>query len=242
MSIAMRVFELSTDLDYRCLHLLEVIAGDDDSAWIDTNRFTGGDPIGSKWIPRKVVYFEESGQACEGECEGTLSPEDLSRLAGGSKGFGDFPHFWGMGFGVFTQRSFEALHELIRPFVEFLPLLGSGSQFTAFKVLHFVDALDRDKSKIEWYPQLKKDIGKPRHVERIKRYTLIEDRLVDEVIFRIPEQPRGVAPVFVTERFVDAVKQHELTGFKFTQVWPFVDPREQLMRKYQDKRGRRGKR
>lgn len=238
----MRISKLSADFDYRDLHLQDVLAGDD-SAIIDYSLFSGSEPIGDRWIPRKVVYFEESSQHSGDDCEGASSLGILASPPEGNKGLGDFPHCWGgIEFGVLTQRSFEALHELISPFVEFLPLINAGKRFMAFKVLRFVDALDHDGSVIEWFPQLQKDVGKPLRVRQIKRYCFIEDRVSEEVIFRIPEQPVGGKPVFVTERFVDAVKQHELTGFKFTQVWPHVDPRDQFMQKARERRQRRGKR
>ena len=224
----MHVATLSADVTYRSLHLPEVMAGDD-SAGIDYELFRGETPIGSDWVAREVVYLDDSQQPTAECCEASLVAErDIEFEV--KKPVGDFPHFWGINFGVLTDKSFEVLHTLISPYVEFLPLTSTHGRFTAFKVLRFVDALDRQQSDIEWYPQLKKDVGKPRIARQIKNLVFHDERLADEVIFQLPEMPLGTE-IFVTEPFMRTVEQYHLKGFQFTQVWPPLDDRDKFMRK-----------
>lgn len=218
------------------------MSGKDDSEveLIDTEPFDSDRPIGSQWIPREVIYFAESESppedCCEAEAE--ADPEEPRES---TKPIGDFPHFWGINFGVLTRRSYDILHELIAPHVEFLPLDSKEGDFIAFKVLRFVDALDSKESVIEWFPQLKKDVGKPRIAHTIKRHAFREELLTNEVIFRIPQMP-FYSRVFVTEAFIDCVNTNGLEGFQFWDVWPPTDPsieRQRYLAKRQRKKGRR---
>lgn len=86
----------------------------------------------------------------------------------------NFPHFRGTNLGVLTERSYDVLHDLLAPYAEFLPLTSTHGRFIAFKVLKIVDALDRERSNIEWVPQLKKDVGKPRTASQIRKFAFYE--------------------------------------------------------------------
>lgn len=225
----MHVAKLSADFNYRSLHLPEVMAGND-SAGIDYEVFARVEPVGNDWVAREVIYVDEMRQARTECCDAGLTPSERVDLSEAKKPVGDFPHFWGINFGVLTERSFEVLHDLISPYVEFLPLTSTHGHFTAFKVLRFVDALDRQQSNIEWQPQLNKDVGKPRIARQIKKFVFHDNCLSQEVIFQLPEMPLSTE-IFVTERFMRAVEQHHLMGFQFQQVWPSLDDREKFMRK-----------
>jgi hypothetical protein len=120
------------------------------------------------------------------------------------------------------------------PHVEFLPLLSTEDDFTAFKVLTFIDALDESGSVIEWYPRLKKDAGKPRVARAIKECALRSDRLDGAVSFRIPQMPI-CHDVFVTDTFKRLVADHHLTGFEMKAVWPPPDTSAERA-KYLEKR------
>lgn len=231
----MRVAKLSADHKFRSIHLPEVIAGDD-TAGLDLQLFSGHQAIGDAWHPRGVVYLKEIPQSNSEYCDSAT--DELSNQWDASCPIGDFPHFWAINFGVLTERAIEALHDLINPYVEFLPLHSDVGHFTAFKVLHFVDALNRNESMIEWFPQLKKDVGRPRVVRQIKKFVFHENRLENEVIFRIPELPFGTE-VFVTDRFMDVITEHRLKGFQFLHVWPQIDERDYYAQKRLAKRSRR---
>ena len=147
---------------------------------------------------------------------------------------GDFPHCLGINFGVLGSRSFHALKDLLAPYVEFLPLISRDGDFTAFKVLRFVDALDLQKSSIEWEPTRKQADATSRTVRRVSRFVFDEALLVNEVIFRIPQLSTGIM-VFVPQEFIRAVTDPHLTGFHFTQLWPPRDERDAFIRKRRHK-------
>ena len=232
----MPVAQLSADFSYRSLFLADVLAGDD-NAGAEWELFSYDTPIGDNWVPLEVVYCGETGGPTGRGPEFYSTPGELPEH---ERPIGDFPHLWGVGCGVLAKPALDALRDLLAPYVEFLPLVSKEGEFTAFKVLRFADALDRDKSKIDWFPQLKKDTGKPRVAREVRRYAFVESRLRDEVIFRLPEMPLS-GPVFVTERFMSVVRTHSLRGFKFTHVWPPVDERQKFLQKRLRKRGRAGR-
>ncbi len=184
--------------EYKSLHLADVVAGNEEGLLDFAYSFHGDKPLSATWIPPRVVYLESS------------EPE------------GDFPYFWGAECPVFTPRSLNALRELIAPFGEFLPLSSTDGEFTAFKVLHFIDALDTERSEIKWFPQVKRQLGQPKHVEKINRFAFHEETLRGAVVFRLPQLPLG--QVFVVDAFVDRVREAGLKGFSLNQVWPQPEP------------------
>lgn len=155
-------------------------------------------PLSATWTPPPVVYLEKNKPA------------------------GDFPYFWGANCPVFTPRSRDALRDLIAPFGEFLPLRSKDGEFAAFKVLHFSDALNLERSDIKWRAQTRRELGQPKLVDKIVRFVFDETKLQEEVIFRLPQLPLG--QVFVTDVFFNKVRKSGLKGFSFHQVWPYVEP------------------
>jgi hypothetical protein len=218
----MRIAELSADLAYRSLHFPELMAGDD-TAGLQLGLFNDDSPIGAKWIPRKVVYSESPRTPSDACCDDDIAPGAIRDI---DRPISDFPHFWGINYGVLSKRAFKALGELIAPHVEFLTLLGAGGEFFAFKVLTFRDALNKAESVIEWYAQLRKDAGKPRVARAIKKHAFDTERVEGTPIFRIPEMPLE-HNVFVTDEFIDRVQRCELRGFAFKLVWPPIDESSQ---------------
>lgn len=113
----MHVAKLSADFNYRSLHLPEVMAGDD-SAGIDYDFFARVGPVGNDWVAREAVYCDETRQPRTDCCDAGLTPPERADLSEAKEPVGDFPHFWGINFGVLTERSFEVLHDLISPYVD----------------------------------------------------------------------------------------------------------------------------
>jgi hypothetical protein len=207
----MVVYELKRDLNhYRQLTNWELVAGEKLHESQLTDHFRGPESVADIWIPPRVVYLDE----------GLIE--------------GDFPAFGS--FLVFTERARTSLNDMLEPNGEFLPLKCHMRTLVAFKVLRFIDALDLENSKIEWFPQLKKDAGKPKLIERIRQYCFHVEKLVDATIFRIPQLP--LHHVFVTDTFVRRVEEHKLTGFLFNQIWPPIgdaDVRRKFLEKHRRK-------
>ena len=51
----------------------------------------------------------------------------------------------------------------------------------------------------------------------IEKYAFFEDKIKGHNIFRIIEQK--ASRIFVTDKFVQTVKQNKLKGFRFSLVW-----------------------
>lgn len=183
---------------FKTLRLADVVADGDAGTQDFASLFHDDKPLSATWASPPVVYLEKNKPA------------------------GDFPYFWGANCPVFTPRSLRALRDLIAPFGEFLPLSSKDGEFTAFKVLHFLDALDLEHSDIKWVPQPRRELGLPKLVEKIRRFVFHEAKLEGEVIFRIPQLPLG--QVFVTDVFAKHLRKSGLKGFSLNQVWPYAGP------------------
>ncbi len=232
----MTIAELRHDYAYRSLMVAESTETDHEYLYGTLPRlFTYDTPIGANWRPLHVAYAITEPCSDPESCEYGLPPaeppeEDLP--------CGDFPSLGCI--LVFTKRAFDVLHSLISPFVEFLPLQSNEGEFVAFKVLRFVDALDCNKSDIEWFPRLKSDPpDEPRVARQIRKYVFHDAKVANEIIFRLPQSPLSNGKVFVTERFIQTVRDYGLKGFRFTQVWPPIDLRQKFLEKRLRKRRKR---
>ena len=210
----MTVFRMRSDIEnYRSLTFRELVEGVPFDVSSTDELFYDACSIEATWKPRRVVYWNED------------VPE------------GDFPSFEPM--LVFTRQALDALRDLLDPNGEFLPLESHVREFHAYKVLRFVDGLDLEQSVIDWWPQLKKDAGKPRVVRDVKRFVFHDSAIADATIFKVPQM--SMSHVFVTDSFVQRVNDARLTGFLFHQLWPPPDPSLERQR-FLDKRKRRGRR
>jgi hypothetical protein len=124
---------------------------------------------------------------------------------------GDFPSFIGT-IPVFGERAVEALGDLLRAHGELLPIRTPSDTYYAFNSLKVIDALDEECSDI-----VPNGRGGILHIARIAFHA---DRLGAIPIFKIPETVR----TFVTDAFVDRVKEAGLLGFRFDPVWPLPEP------------------
>ena len=77
---------------------------------------------------------------------------------------------------------------------------------------HIVDALDTEKSICEYYT----DGG----IMEVVQYVFHEERVRDEILFKIPELHNII---FVTEAFIQRVRDEELIGFRFPEVYPHTE-------------------
>ncbi len=77
-----------------------------------------------------------------------------------------------------------------------------------------IDALDESNSEVIRFDGTSK-------VMHIGRYTFFREKLLDALIFKIPQFP--ASHVFVTDPFVDRVESTKLKGFWFPRVWSAVE-------------------
>ena len=126
---------------------------------------------------------------------------------------------------ILSSKAAEVLGPTLRQFGELFPIeitnKGSDSSEYYFYVCnHVVDAIDEKRSvwrcpnKPNWW------------IHGLKEYHFREEVIRDEILFRIPRSgfinpeanPGEVYyPTFVTDRFVDLVRDANLVGFHFVQ-------------------------
>ncbi|MEN6448887.1 MAG: hypothetical protein ABFC96_00210 [Thermoguttaceae bacterium] len=111
---------------------------------------------------------------------------------------------------IFSQRAVDALRDLLEPNGELLPLVSKLGNYYAYNITTLVDALDRNRSQIEW---LKDQVI----AGTIERYEFIPERLEGLSVFRIIE---SWTDVYITEAFAARVRECHLDGFNMIPVWP----------------------
>lgn len=103
---------------------------------------------------------------------------------------------------VFGSRAKDLLIDFFTPCGEILPLSCPSRGYFALNVTNLIDALDEEKSEIEYFSS-----GK---ILDIRRAAFDGSLLSDIDIFKLPQTPYG--KVFVSERFIERVKDLGLTG------------------------------
>ena len=115
---------------------------------------------------------------------------------------------------AFSRRAVDVLREFLEPNGELLPLKSAHGEFYAYNVTTVVDALDRERSEVDW---LSDDPGPwDARAIRIIHYEFIYEKVKDLTVFRIPE---WAGNDLVTSEFVKRVQTSELGGFSFKRVW-----------------------
>src|SRR5262245_60868431 len=120
---------------------------------------------------------------------------------------GDFVQLAGL-VPIFSGRAAKRLREILKASGEFLALASNAKDYVAFNVTNIIDALNVNHSEIVYFPN-----GK---VLDIKRFVLNSEPLYQSVMFKIPQMP--LSRVFVTDHFVDSVRDSKLKGFVFKPV------------------------
>lgn len=145
---------------------------------------------------------------------------------------------------VLSERAYEALHKIIEPCVEFLPLTSYEGNYVTYRVLtvHDASVLDLTRSELKW------DV--PRSIVSTKEKTGIfvnpsrpcscysfvdhffyEEKIANTPIFHLREH--SPAYTFVTDAVANCIKDNNLTGVKLCQVHP--PQREELRRQAYEK-------
>ncbi|MGO4269247.1 DUF1629 domain-containing protein, partial [Paenibacillus sp. TAF58] len=127
---------------------------------------------------------------------------------------------------MFNDKALNTLHELIEGNIEVLPYFHPKDTYYAINVLNVVDCLDRSVAVLNIDEKYNK-------VRNINKYAFHKDRIEHEIMFKIPE--KVYSEIFVTDIFVEKVKQAGLTGFRFAEIWdseneywPIHDPKAVL--------------
>ena len=127
---------------------------------------------------------------------------------------GDYVYHWVKTGLVLERRAIETLKPIMGP-VEVLPLICDFGDYWAVNVLTTLDCVDYETSRFVRFQQ--RDPNVIPRIMYFEKYAFFPEKIVDNHIFRIPDQVRSV--LFVDDVFVSTVKQLGITGFDFTLVW-----------------------
>ena len=86
--------------------------------------------------------------------------------------------------------------------------LAFATRYKLFICEREIDALDLERSDLRRF--------RDGNIWDVFRYELDADRLRDQHVFRLKHRP---SRVFVSDRVVDLVREHGLTGFLFQEIW-----------------------
>ncbi len=114
---------------------------------------------------------------------------------------------------AFSQKAVDALRDMLEPNGELLPLVSTVGSYYAYNVTTVADVLDHDRSEVKWFETAKRKVI----AMSIDRYEFHPEKLEGLSIFRIVEEP---LKTYVTNLFVERVREHKLRGFVFVKLWP----------------------
>lgn len=117
---------------------------------------------------------------------------------------------------VFSQRVLDTLGNMISPFGEFLPIdcPNASMNLYYFNVTNGIYGMDIDKTQ---YGYIREYQDGDIHRHDVTLYVFRPDVIRDEVIFK--DLSTIKSSIYVTDRFVQAVIDANLTGFIFRRVW-----------------------
>jgi len=121
--------------------------------------------------------------------------------------------YYGCGLWIFDDVAKACLEDFVRPYAEFLPLQCEKQALYLLNVFHVVDAVDLDRCLIACPEQIDWSDPAPGIIE----FAFIESRVTNTPLFRV--QYRNITTVFFTNRFIEEVEKHGLTGFGYRRLW-----------------------
>ncbi|MDO8628105.1 MAG: hypothetical protein Q7K42_06565 [Candidatus Diapherotrites archaeon] len=152
--------------------------------------YTQGEKLNSTDLCFKRTFYENSLE------------KHLNNLPLGDLASGGHPP-------ILSEVAVNFLKDLIKKDVEIIPVKCIDCNNKTFFILDIkkINALDFDKSEVVRFTVSSR-------VKKITKHVFISDKLKNIHIFRIPESPHD----FVSEEFVQKVKESGLKGFKFTKT------------------------
>ena len=120
----------------------------------------------------------------------------------------DCPYLFGYGL-MLSDRAVSIFGPLLTGAGYLLnTFLPAADHYKLFICERLIDAIDQEKSDIERF----RDGG----VWWLRRYELQKELLQDMHVLRLKHRRNKL---FVSDQFVRLAREHELTGFEFTEVW-----------------------
>ena len=125
---------------------------------------------------------------------------------GGNLPMSDFPYFGT--FPVFNEKALQALGDILKGKGDILPLKSKDGNFSLFNVTNTIDVINLKKSIVK-----KAASGL---IWDVVKGVFYDGKVKEEdIIFTIPQ---SLTLIFVTDIFLNRVKQAKLTGFVFKKV------------------------
>lgn len=118
------------------------------------------------------------------------------------------------GIPVFNQNSVEALVDILEDNGQLLPLNSRDGNFYAYNTTTLVPALDKERSDLS-----RNQSG---NIIKVSRYSFIYEVICNLTIFKLSCFSQRAWP-FVTDRFIDRIREHDLKGFRPNLVWSSED-------------------
>ncbi len=112
---------------------------------------------------------------------------------------------------ILSRRGADELRDLLEPNGEFLPVhCKENSDVVLFHPPTCLDALDKEKAVVSYYDEEKKQ-----GPWRVEWHHFIDEKIGDVPIFVLQES----TSIYVTDRFVERVREKNLKGFGFRRLW-----------------------
>ena len=164
-------------------------------------RWRGGVPVSPPWEEQELT--DPTTTADE------FLPVDCLAMNTGFDGF------------ILSEFARAKLHPLLAPLGEFWPVRVFGYRYWWFNCLSCIEALDRQRTDADW-SAVEGDWGTFHWITTTRRLAFRSSRLtMHPAVFRVPEYPQGI--LFSGEAFNEAVRTHDLVGFRFDTVWTSRD-------------------
>jgi hypothetical protein len=141
---------------------------------------------------------------------------------------------YGIGTPIFRQSAKESLEDLLQSAGIFYPCETTEGRYFALKVTRLIDALDYERSDIQFSYSMR---DKKKYPRTVRRYFFDMSKVGSAAIFKLPEFP--LTDVYVTDLFRDRYLQAGFTGLIFDKVFPTPSPekaRKELEEQYLAKR------
>jgi hypothetical protein len=124
--------------------------------------------------------------------------------------FGDFSNVNHNVHPVFSDRAKRIFSQHLEGLGRWIELESDEAHYWLFYITNVVDALDVAKSEIAYFSNSTKVMG-------IDSFAFVPEIIKDQFLFTLPQRPGSHC--LVTDRFVDVVHEHQLTGFMFQRLW-----------------------
>jgi hypothetical protein len=129
---------------------------------------------------------------------------------GSNARFGDYSNVNHNVHPVFSQRAKDLLAPHLQGLGVWVELVSDEAPYWLFYITNVVDALDLDRCKLLYFPNSSK-------LMEISEFFFRPDAVGNQFLFTLPQYPGSER--LVTDRFVDFVREHGLTGFRFDLLW-----------------------